>query len=263
MPRLDDRLKAVASMIRCNVLADIGSDHGHLLKALLASGRIIQGIAVENKTQPWRHSANTLQGWAADLRFADGLEGLAIGEVDCVSLCGMGGETITKILTRYPDRVPDVVVVQPNKRPDLVRLWALGHAVDLVDECVVTGSRDFDVIRFERNSTTNPVSIRGSIRSGEGSASANSVPVIDAVRQPLSVDAGSEFSAGLGLYAGLDLNAALWLGPRNLRRMDDQAISRLDEERDYLRGLPSRSLVAEQRLAAIDWALTRSKVSSE
>src|SRR6056297_785499 len=97
LPRLDERLKIVASLIRCRVHADIGSDHGHLLKALLKSGRIEFGIAIENKTQPFLNSRKTLADCRADVRLADGLAGLQKGEADCLSLCGMGGRSMVRI----------------------------------------------------------------------------------------------------------------------------------------------------------------------
>ena len=89
MPRLDARLKSVAQQVCCRVHADIGSDHGHLLKALLAAGRIQRGIAIENKRQPFLNSQTTLQGVNADVRFADGIEGLKAGEADSLSICGI------------------------------------------------------------------------------------------------------------------------------------------------------------------------------
>ncbi len=41
----------VAEQIRSGTHIDVGSDHGRLLKALLASGRIDRGIAIEHILQ--------------------------------------------------------------------------------------------------------------------------------------------------------------------------------------------------------------------
>ncbi len=72
MPRLDERLKTVARQIRWPIHADIGSDHGHLLKALLSAGRIDCGIAIENKRQPFENSRRTLADLASEVRLAEG-----------------------------------------------------------------------------------------------------------------------------------------------------------------------------------------------
>lgn len=151
MPKLDERLKAVAVQIRSRVHADIGSDHGHLLKALLTSGRIERGIAIEINQRPFENSRSTLAGLNADVRLADGLEGLSPGEADSLSICGMGGELMTRILEPHPDRVPPDVVLQPNRRPDAVRYWAFQCGFQLVDEQLVVGRQRYVVMRFRRH----------------------------------------------------------------------------------------------------------------
>ncbi|TWU47882.1 tRNA (adenine(22)-N(1))-methyltransferase [Rubripirellula reticaptiva] len=215
MPRLDDRLKAVASQIRCRVHADIGSDHAHLLKALLASGRIERGIAIENKPQPFRNSKATLAGYDADVRFADGFAGLAAGEADSVSICGMGGELMTSILDAHPDRVPEVVLLQPNRRPELLRRWGLRCRFDLVDEQVAIGHWAYPILRFSRRSS-------------------------DTV--------GSRDVA----YDGLDFEAAILFGPHLIRRWQSDFVDRLKDEATYLRKLDRLGEEPEQRLAAIE-----------
>lgn len=155
MPRLDDRLKAVAKQIRCRVHADIGSDHGHLLKALLKAGRIERGIAIENKRQPFENSKATLNGLNAEVRFANGLDGLRSNEADCLSICGMGGESMVRILKASPERVPSLLVLQPNRRPDLVRRWGLQSGFHLVDEQIAIGHWAYLVLRFKRADASN------------------------------------------------------------------------------------------------------------
>lgn len=146
MPRLDERLKSVCRQIRGGPHADIGSDHGHLVKALLATGRIDFGIAVENKQLPYLNSQRTLRGLNADVRFGSGLEPVGIGEVESISICGMGGGTIRKILERSPDKLPPRLVLQPNNRSDAVRDWAWRNRYQLVDEWFTAGSRSFEVL---------------------------------------------------------------------------------------------------------------------
>lgn len=156
MPRLDERLKCVARMIRSPRHADIGSDHAYLLRALLATGRIQHAIAIENKRQPHRHSLQTLEGCSADVRLADGLAGLRAGEVDSLSICGMGGKLMRKILDAAPERLPPQMFLQPNDDPETVRRWASNAGYHLIDEQTARGHWVYVVLQLERRPGIDP-----------------------------------------------------------------------------------------------------------
>lgn len=154
---MDDRLKVVASLIASEKHADIGSDHGLLLRYLLRSGRVREAIAIENKNQPFENSQKTLRGMNAEVRFADGMEGLRQGEVQSLSVCGMGGQSIVRILEQVPERLPDRLVIQPNRRENLVREWGLRSGFHVVEERVSCGHWLYQIIVFERNAdSTDP-----------------------------------------------------------------------------------------------------------
>ncbi len=150
MPHLDERLKKVAQQIRVTTHADIGSDHAHLLVALLRSGRVKKGIAIENKQQPLFHSQYALSGLNAEARFADGLEGLLAGEADSLSICGIGAENIVSILESRPERIPDFVILQPNRRPELIRRWGFESEFHLVDEQVAFGHWPYVILTYRK-----------------------------------------------------------------------------------------------------------------
>ena len=156
MPRLDIRLKTVARQIRARRHADIGSDHGNLLVALLKSGRIEFGIAIENKHQPFENSRQALAGLKAEARLADGLNGLSPGEVDSLSICGMGGESMVAILNAHPERIPRKLVLQPNRRAELVRAWALEQEFHLVDEQIARGHWPYAVLSYRSATGGDP-----------------------------------------------------------------------------------------------------------
>lgn len=216
MPKLDDRLKAVASQIGCRVHADIGSDHGHLLKALLTSGQIQRGIAIENKQQPFENSRATLLGLSAEVRFADGLCGLEPGEADSLSLCGMGGELIAQILDAFPDRVPPCVVLQPNCHPESVRRWGLRAGYHIIDEQIVWGRQQYVTIRLQRNrQQANP-------------------------------------SYSDPAYRNIDRQAAKLFGPLIIKRWQPDFVESLRQERDYLQSLPSLNTESQSRLNVIN-----------
>ncbi|MEM8911047.1 MAG: class I SAM-dependent methyltransferase [Planctomycetota bacterium] len=161
MPRLDSRLRLVAQQIRSATHADIGADHGHLIRALLASGRIRRGIAIDNKMAPLENAASTLADDIADgsaeVRLADGFQGVSEDEIDSVSLGGLGGRKIASILTTHPDRVPEIVIAQPNDHPSAVRRWGDENGFHLVDELTSAGKRPFLVLRLRRHTGRDPV----------------------------------------------------------------------------------------------------------
>ncbi len=155
MPKLDIRLQTVAKQIKADVHVDIGSDHGQLLVALLDSGRIRHGIAIENKQQPFLNSRAALAGLDCDVRLGDGMAALTQGEADSLSICGMGGQTIVAILCKEPDRIPNRIVLQPNRKSDLVRRWAFDHKFRLSEETIVRGHWPYDVLTFRRSAMTS------------------------------------------------------------------------------------------------------------
>lgn len=218
--RLDDRLSIVAEQIRSRVHADIGSDHGKLLAALLASGRIDQGIAIENKTAPYENSRRALSDYDADVRFADGLAGLRPAEAESLSLCGMGGNTIVRILAEYPDRIPDLLVLQANDHVAQVRRWAFESRFHLADEFLVPGDQGYVVTRFRRASCRSPQNA--------------TLPEVDEA------------------YSGLDLELGFEFGPHLIRRWEPDFVKRITDEQAYWMNLPRLDKKSKHRLEMIN-----------
>jgi len=150
MAKLDPRLQSIAAHINSRVHADIGSDHAYLLRALLDARRIEHGIAIEKSPGPFFNSRSTLAGRDADVRLTDGLAGLRPGEADSVSLSGMGGELICRILRAHPERVPDAVILQPNDHQDAVRRWGRESDFHLIDEHLVHQRATYVTLVFQR-----------------------------------------------------------------------------------------------------------------
>jgi tRNA (adenine22-N1)-methyltransferase len=194
VPKLDARLIAVTQQIRSACHVDIGSDHGGLLVSMLQSGRIQYGIAIENKQQPYLNSIQALVTLNAEVRFGDGLEPLAAGEAESLSICGMGAERMLTILEAFPQRVPHRVVLQPNSHPEIVRDWALRRGFHFRDEQITRGRRPFTILSFER------------------------------AEQTITNDPA---------YDNLDRQTALLFGPLNLQRNDPALLKRLREEEAY------------------------------
>ncbi|MFT5302441.1 MAG: tRNA (adenine22-N1)-methyltransferase [Mariniblastus sp.] len=148
--KLDFRLTAAAEQIRSTVHADVGSDHAGLLTALIRSGRISRGIAIEKHQQPYENSKHTLANYPAEARLGDGLAALAPGEADSLSITGMGAENMVTILQAFPNRVPDYVVLQPNQTAEPIRAWALDAGFHLQAELIARGHRNYPTLTFRR-----------------------------------------------------------------------------------------------------------------
>ena len=112
---LDERLSLAAALYEpCTLGADIGTDHGllpcHLLKENVCQRMIFADVSPKalhhaEKQVQHQHLSNRAQ-----LICADGLDAL-VEPCGCVSVMGMGGETIASILTRGKDKLQGAVLV--------------------------------------------------------------------------------------------------------------------------------------------------------
>ncbi len=222
--QLDARLEAVASMIRADRHCDIGTDHGYLLAALLRRGKIRQAIAVEKTLGPLANAQYSLAGKNADVRLGDGLSVVQAGEFDSLSLCGMGGELIVRILDRHTERIPETFVAQPNTNPEIVRRWAKAAGYHVEQEALARGAMLYQVVSFRRP----------------------------------QFEAHSAADPAYMIFDTPALNeAALLFGPLNIARRDDLVREELHGQIAGLEALPRRNQQSQTLLdivqAAVKW----------
>lgn len=168
-PKLQDRLQRLADLIakkcpgsRCH--ADIGSDHGLLLRYLLENAIVYRGIAGELRSTPFANSKRQLQGLPCDVRQGDGLEVLRPGEASSLSISGMGDQTILSILSNHSACLPQWLFLQPNKGVGAVRKWAYESGFHLKTE--VWTEKDFQLLAFQRAGSPDPSYARFAIDAG-------------------------------------------------------------------------------------------------
>jgi len=104
MIRLSKRLTALAGLCKqCDVIADIGCDHGLLSAYLLESGLADKVIAADVNEGPLSKASKLLgERWSEDkweARLSDGGRCLTAGEADGAVIAGMGGMLILRILS--------------------------------------------------------------------------------------------------------------------------------------------------------------------
>ena len=151
---LDQRLSTIFSMVPpCQGAADVGTDHGYLICALVASGRARWGVATDIHPQPLEKARQEAarQGLSDRIRLvlADGLAGVDPRGLEAVVAAGMGGETIAHILESWPhSRDPAITwILQPMTKGERLRDWLWGNGFPVVREaCCTQGRKTYAVL---------------------------------------------------------------------------------------------------------------------
>ncbi|HWQ88823.1 MAG TPA: class I SAM-dependent methyltransferase [Desulfitobacteriaceae bacterium] len=126
--KLGLRLNCIASLIPARArLADIGTDHAYLPIALCQQGKIEYAVAVDIHQGPYQSALAAVREHNFEnkiaVRLGNGLQTLLPGEIDTLSLAGMGGKTILEILFARQDILAGVsdLVLQPQGWESKVR----------------------------------------------------------------------------------------------------------------------------------------------
>lgn len=128
------RLEKVVSLLEFNdLICDIGTDHGYL--AIIALDKGLKVIEVtDNKIGPLNNAKANLKDSNISFRLADGLDNLN-SQVNCVTICGMGGELIKSMLETHLERATELkLVLQPNNNIRLLRKWLNDNFFEIIDE---------------------------------------------------------------------------------------------------------------------------------
>lgn len=142
MITLDKRLKMVYNLIeKCNVFADIGSDHGYLPLKLLLDKKIKRVVVSDLNEGPLTNAIENFMKYdlmdSAEFILNDGLKG--IEKTNAFAICGMGGELICKILSERKEiaRSAKFFVLQPMNNVELVRRFLHDNDYTIVKEDIV------------------------------------------------------------------------------------------------------------------------------
>ncbi|MGG6309888.1 tRNA (adenine(22)-N(1))-methyltransferase [Paenibacillus macerans] len=142
--KLSARLQLIADLLpEGGRFADIGSDHALLPVAAVRSGRASFAVAGEVNDGPFeaagRQVAEAGEAARISVRKGDGLAVIAPGEVDAITIAGMGGALIVSILNAGRAKLAGVkrLVLQPNVGEEFVRRWLLDNGWFLAEEAIL------------------------------------------------------------------------------------------------------------------------------
>ncbi|WP_438346862.1 tRNA (adenine(22)-N(1))-methyltransferase [Paenibacillus sp. FA6] len=146
--KLSKRLQFIMEQIPDgSTLADIGSDHAMLPVAAIQSGKVLRAVAGEVNSGPRDAAAKQVATSGLkdkiSVRLGDGLDVVAPGEVDVITIAGMGGALISSILEQGLNKLQGVkqLILQPNVGEDIVRRWLLDNHFVLTSEHIMEEDR--------------------------------------------------------------------------------------------------------------------------
>lgn len=162
---LGARLGAVAHRVgECDVVVDVGTDHGRLPIALLKAGIAEHAIAVDIHEEPLAGARARAEraGVSDRMTFLLGNGLLPLGErrADVMTIAGVGGALVGRVLREQePERYGiGRVVAQPMSEERVLRAMVSGTAWQIVDEeLVVEAGRLFLVMVLEHQAAPTAV----------------------------------------------------------------------------------------------------------
>ena len=153
MVKLSQRLQAIADYVpQGSKTADIGTDHGFLPCYLVQAGVAEYALACDVNAQPLAAAQKNIEDYQLTdkiaTRLGNGLQIITPGEVDVVTISGMGGSLMVDILEASMPVVDKLkrLILQPNVAPENVRVWAEKNRWEIVAENIVQDNERLYVI---------------------------------------------------------------------------------------------------------------------
>lgn len=141
MMELSKRLTWILSkMDKCDVIMDVGTDHGYIPIELIRRNIANKVIASDINKEPLKKAKIniSLEGLSnkINLRLGGGLEPLNNNEVQGILIAGMGGNLIRDILKNDISKVKniDYLILQPAQNPEVLREYLYTGNYEVIEE---------------------------------------------------------------------------------------------------------------------------------
>lgn len=180
MITINKRLQKVSEFIKGDYLADIGSDHAYLPIYAITNKIVSKAIAGEVIKGPYEASIQNVQYYQLDdainVKLGDGLTVLDHNnKVDSITICGMGGPLIAKILAEGQNKLTNHprLILQSNIQSYPIRLWLeqAGYTItneEIMEEkkhiyeIIVADKLDCDMVLTEQERKFGPLLLQQS-----------------------------------------------------------------------------------------------------
>lgn len=164
--RLSPRLAAAAEFVRQGaLLSDVGTDHAYLPIYLLSQGIISRAIAsdvVDGPLEKAREHINSFPSVSGKIELvkADGLRGIEKYSPTDITVCGMGGELIARIISEAPftKNAGVNLILQPMTHAEDLRYFLCENGYRIIDERIAAeGERSYQIILASYDGVTRTV----------------------------------------------------------------------------------------------------------
>ena len=151
---ISKRLKTICSFVHpYKVIADIGCDHGYLIKEAIDKYGITEAYAIDNKKGPLDSAKNNLKDYD-NVKFflSDGLDSID-EKIEVVVIAGMGGLLIKDIISKNIHKISNVkrFVLQANKNEYELRKFMVENNYYIEDETIILDDgKYYEIIVFEK-----------------------------------------------------------------------------------------------------------------
>lgn len=151
---LKPRLALIARKVpKCNVLADIGTDHAYIPIFLVKEDVCEKAIASDIGEGPLNIAIKNIKDYGLEnrieIKLSDGISALYGQKADVIIISGMGGDLIVKILEEGFENIKNAkaLIIQPMTAVRDVRKWLIENGFEVFDEeLAMEGSRLYTVI---------------------------------------------------------------------------------------------------------------------